>query len=59
MKFYIYQVIAISIIWFGMAFFFSELSEASKIIFYIVSSWLLFLIVLLVKYVVTNRKVDK
>ncbi|OZU87710.1 hypothetical protein CIL03_15200 [Virgibacillus indicus] len=43
------QLIMIAVIWTGMAFFFSEMNTASKAIFYIVTSWLLFLIVIVLK----------
>lgn len=49
MKFLGYQILAIGIIWGGMAFFFKDMDQVGKIIFYIVTSWLLFLIVLFVK----------
>ncbi|HLR80828.1 MAG TPA: hypothetical protein VK119_09685 [Bacillota bacterium] len=49
MKFYGYQILGIGIIWAGMAFFFQEMDQAGKLIFYVVTSWLLLLIVLFVK----------
>lgn len=49
MKFLGYQILAIGIIWGGMAFFFKEMDDVGKIIFYVVTSWLLFLIVLFIK----------
>jgi hypothetical protein len=55
-KFLGYQIIAIGIIWAGMAFFFSDMMESGKIIFYVVTSWLLFLIVLFLKKIVKDRK---
>ncbi|WP_284141217.1 MULTISPECIES: hypothetical protein [unclassified Virgibacillus] len=58
MKFYIYQIIGIGIIWTGMAIFFDKMDEMSKLIFYVVTSWLLFLIVLLGKKVVRDRRKD-
>ncbi|HEX6594299.1 MAG TPA: hypothetical protein VF095_06900 [Bacillota bacterium] len=57
MKFYGYQILAIGIIWTGMAFFFKEMDQSGKIIFYVVTSWLLLLIVLFVKTWI--RKNDK
>lgn len=48
-KILLYQVIAVLIIWSGMAFFFNDLYDSGRIIFYVVTSWLLFLIVLLLK----------
>ncbi|MGM8213181.1 hypothetical protein ACLIBH_10355 [Virgibacillus sp. W0430] len=55
LKFYGYQILGVFIIWLGMLFFFSDLFESGKIIFYIVTSWLLFLIVLFVKQYVRER----
>jgi len=55
MKFLVYQILAIGVIWLGILFFFDELYDSGKIIFYIVTSWLLFLIVLLVKEVIKRR----
>lgn len=49
MKFLGYQILAIGVIWAGMAFFFNDMDQVGKIIFYAVTSWLLFLVVLLVK----------
>lgn len=55
-KFYLYQIIAIAIIWGGMAFFFQELYTSGKVIFYVVTSWLLFLIVGYIRSIVEKRK---
>jgi len=49
-KFYLYQILAVGIIWGGMFFFRDDLHDSGRIIFYIVTSWLLFLIVLAVKH---------
>lgn len=49
MKFLGYQILAIGVIWAGMAFFFKDMDQVGEIIFYGVTSWLLFLIVLFVK----------
>lgn len=49
MKLVLYQIIGIGFIWIGMVFFFSDMQPASKILFYCVTSWLLFLIVIYVK----------
>jgi len=46
----------IGVIWIGMLFFFNEMNDTSKIIFYVVTSWLLFLIVLAVKGFIADRK---
>ncbi|MFD2212007.1 hypothetical protein ACFSMW_20060 [Virgibacillus halophilus] len=59
LKFYIYQIIAVGIIWCGMAFFFDKMDEVSRIVFYAVTSWLLFLAVLLIKMIIRRKKQDK
>lgn len=59
MKFLLYQILAIGIIWSGMAFFYSELFDSGVKIFYVVTSWLLFLIVLLFRMMYQNRKKGK
>lgn len=46
----------IAVIWIGMAFFFNEMSQTSKYIFYLVTSWFLFLIVIVVKDFIRARK---
>lgn len=56
MKFLLYQLLAIGIIWTGMAFFFTQMDNTSKNIFYIVTSWLLFIIVLVLKKFFQDRK---
>lgn len=55
-KILLYQIIAVGLIWCGMAFFFDELYQSGVYIFYAVTSWLLFLIVLFVKQVIRERK---
>ncbi|WP_237049246.1 hypothetical protein [Lentibacillus amyloliquefaciens] len=46
------------VIWIGMAFFFQEMDQFSKLIFYAATSWLLFLIVILIKQLIKNHKND-
>ena len=46
----------IAVIWIAMAVFFKDMNEASKIIFYLVSSWGLLLIVLIIKEWIRVRK---
>lgn len=53
------QLGMIAFVWVGMVFFFKEMSETSKLIFYLVTSWLLFLIVMVVKDVIRQRKKEK
>ncbi|GEN31373.1 large-conductance mechanosensitive channel [Cerasibacillus quisquiliarum] len=58
-KFFIYQILGVGVIWAGMAFFFKEMDEMSKIIFYVVTSWLLFLIVVFVKKLYRDQQAKK
>lgn len=50
------QLGMIGVIWVGMLFFLDEMTEMSKIIFYVVTSWFLFLIVITVKALIKQRK---
>ena len=59
MKFLLYQILAVGVIWIGMAFFFKELDSSSRVIFYIATSWLLLLVVLLAKQLIKARKVKE
>ncbi|WP_096271488.1 hypothetical protein [Paucisalibacillus globulus] len=56
MKPLLYQILIMAAVWIGMLFFLDEMNQLSKMIFYIVSSWLLLLIVLLVKEVIRSKK---
>ncbi|MEN2768197.1 hypothetical protein [Ornithinibacillus xuwenensis] len=55
MKPMLYQIFAMAVIWIGMVFFYQEMDQVSKFIFYLVSSWLLLLIVLFVKQILRKR----
>ncbi|GAA0598286.1 hypothetical protein GCM10009001_13040 [Virgibacillus siamensis] len=55
MKFFGYQILAIGVIWVGMSIFYSEMDQLSKYIYYGVTSWLLFLIVIFVKQIIRQR----
>src|SRR5699024_11977384 len=48
-KFFGFQLIAVLIIWGGMTFFLDNIVGSGKIIYYVVTSWLLLLIVLFIK----------
>ncbi len=50
------QLGLIAVIWVGMAIFFNDMNEASKIIFYLVTSWALFLLVIIIKTWIRERK---
>jgi hypothetical protein len=52
----LYQVLIMAAIWIGMLFFVDDMNRLSKMIFYIVTSWLLLLIVLFVKEVIRSKK---
>ncbi|MED3736164.1 hypothetical protein P4529_04920 [Virgibacillus pantothenticus] len=56
LKLLIAQLVIIAVVWVGMAFFFSDMTEPAKVIFYLVTSWMLLLIVLITKSWWKNRK---
>ena len=56
LKFYLYQILGVLIIWLGMTFFLEKIDGSGKIIYYVVTSWLLFLIVLAVKKFFAERE---
>lgn len=49
LKFYLYQIYGVFIIWLGMTLFLDKMYDSGIMIYYLVSSWLLFLIVMAVK----------
>lgn len=55
-KILLYQIIAVSVIWLGMLAFFNDLYQTGVYIFYAITSWLLFLIVLFIKQFIRERK---
>lgn len=59
LKFYLYQIAGVLIIWLGMTFFLDRMYDSGKYIYYAVTSWLLFLIVLAVKHWLRERKEKK
>ncbi|MFU0788857.1 hypothetical protein JNUCC74_14380 [Cerasibacillus sp. JNUCC 74] len=56
MKVLLGQLLLITVVWAGLAFFFSDMTEGSKVIFYLVTSWMLLLIVLIIKKWWKDRK---
>lgn len=56
LKFFGYQILGVFIIWIGMTFFVDDMFESGKYIYYGVTSWLLFLIVLFVRKFISDRK---
>jgi hypothetical protein len=59
MKPLLYQFLGMAVIWIGLIFFLDEMNQLSKFIFYLVSSWLILLLVLMVKEIIRNRKDSK
>ncbi|RKQ31418.1 hypothetical protein D8M06_13935 [Oceanobacillus halophilus] len=56
MKLLLGQFVLIAIIWIGMLMFYSDMNEASRIIFYLVTSWMLFILVGIIKVFMRERK---
>ncbi|CEI83135.1 hypothetical protein J18TS1_08520 [Oceanobacillus oncorhynchi subsp. incaldanensis] len=56
MKLLLGQFVIILIVWVGLLTFFQEMSQASQLIFYLVTSWLLLLIVLMIKTWIKEKK---
>lgn len=55
-KFYGYQILGVLVIWIGMTIFYSDLKPSGVFIYYVVTSWLLFLIVLGIKHFLRERE---
>lgn len=55
-KFYGYQILGVLIIWLGMTFFLKDITGSGKLIYYVVTSWLLFLIVVTLKNIFSTNK---
>ncbi|WP_080873772.1 hypothetical protein [Oceanobacillus timonensis] len=49
MKLLLGQFVVIFIIWLGLLSFYQDMNQASQFIFYLVTSWLLLLVVLIMK----------
>ncbi|WP_193065121.1 hypothetical protein [Oceanobacillus oncorhynchi] len=56
MKLLLGQFVITLIVWIGLLTFFQEMSQASQLIFYLVTSWLLLLIVLMIKTWIKEKK---
>lgn len=56
LKFYIYQFIGVLVVWLGMTYFIDGIGGDMKIIYYIVTSWMLFILVLAIKKFFADRK---
>jgi len=59
LKFLGYQLIAIAVIWTGMAFFFDKLKGFELTVFYVVTGWLIFLIISFIKGIVKGKRNDR
>lgn len=59
LKFYLYQIAGVLVVWLGMTFFLSDIHGAGKIIYYVVTSWLLLLVVVTVRKVIRDRQKEK
>ncbi|MCF3943655.1 hypothetical protein [Oceanobacillus alkalisoli] len=55
-KLLVAQLGMIAVVWLGMFFFYNDMTDTSRYIFYGVTSWLLFLIVMVVKSLLKVRK---
>ncbi|MUV38644.1 hypothetical protein JNUCC1_02498 [Lentibacillus sp. JNUCC-1] len=55
MKFLLYQILAIGVIWGGMFFFREHFGSVEKAIFYVVTAWLIFLVLILIKNILTGQ----
>lgn len=49
LSFYLYQILAIGVIWGGMTYFLDQIEGPAIYIYYAITSWLLFLIVMAIK----------
>ena len=56
LKFYGYQLLAIFVIWLGMTFFVDDMMQSGKLIYYLVTSWMLLMVVLFIKQFIRERK---
>ncbi|WP_040984642.1 hypothetical protein [Oceanobacillus jeddahense] len=56
MKLLLGQFVVILIVWLGLLTFFQDMNQASQLIFYLVTSWLLLLIVLMIKTWIKEKK---
>lgn len=56
LKFYLYQILGVFVIWLGMTFFLDEMYETGKYIYYALSLWLVLLIIFAIKHWFQNRK---
>lgn len=55
-KLLLYQLLIVFLVWLGLLTFVDELVEPAKFVFYLLTSWLLFLLVLVGKNFFSQRK---
>lgn len=53
------QLGLVGFIWVGMSFFYNDMSEESRWIYYLVTSWVLFLMVMVVKDFFRQKRKEK
>lgn len=53
------QLGLVGFIWVGMSFFYNDMSEESRWIYYLVTSWVLFLMVMVAKDFFRQKKKEK
>ncbi|WP_152656759.1 hypothetical protein [Oceanobacillus sp. CFH 90083] len=56
MKLLLGQFVVIFIVWAGLFTFFQDMNQVSQLIFYLVTSWLLLLVVLIIKTWIREKK---
>ena len=56
LKFYGYQLLGVLIIWIGMSFFVDDMMPSGKFIYYLVTSWMLLLVVLVIEQFIRERR---
>lgn len=55
-KLLLYQLLIVFLVWLGLLSFLDELGEPAKFVFYLITSWALFLLVLIGKELIVKRK---
>lgn len=56
LSFYLYQILGVGVIWGGMTYFLDEIHGNGIYIYYAVTSWLLFLIVVAIRQWIADRR---
>lgn len=58
-KILVWQLVVIGLMWIGMLTFYNEMDSISRFVFYIVTSWLLYLIVVTIIRLLRQKKEGK